>query len=61
MGGVDWDRLRNRLNIKQSRSGLMLLVFDLGSLDIYSTQRASNSWFTKMSNALNVNHNFHHS
>ena len=43
MAEDDWDRLTNRLNIKQSRSGLILGVFDLGSLDIPSTRRASNS------------------
>ena len=50
--------MREYLNIGQSRSGLMLLVFDLGSLD---TRRALNNWFIKMSNALNVNQNLHHS
>ena len=40
----DWDKVTNRLNIKQSRSGLMLLVFDSGSLDKTSTRRALNSW-----------------
>lgn len=40
----DWDKVTNRLNIKQSRSGLMLLVFDLGNLDKTTTRRALNSW-----------------
>ena len=59
MGEDDWDRLRYRLNIKQSCSGLMLLVSDLGSLNKSSTRRASNSWFIKRSNALNVDYNLH--
>ena len=37
------DKMRKRLNMKQSRSHLLLLVFDLGSLDKTSTRRASNS------------------